>query len=94
MKLSTTNFFFSCLQSPVVFFIFRVKHLVSQTIFIKNVLFEGLIVVGMDTLSALEILVDMANAQGEAAHAHKLVLQEHGCTREGSLTGEAPDTYT
>jgi len=43
---------------------------------------------------ALEVLVDMANAQGEAAHAHKLVLQEHGCTREGSLTGEAPDTYT
>ena len=71
-----------------------VKHLVSQTIFIKNVLFEGLIVVGIDTLSALEILVDMANAQGEAAHAHKLVLQEHGCPRDGSLTGEAPDTYT
>lgn len=57
-------------------------------------MFEGLIVVGIDTLSALEILVDMANAQGEAAHAHKLVLKEHGCTREGSLIGEAPDTYT
>lgn len=43
------------------------------------------------TVTALEILVDIANAQGEAVHAHAKVMQKGGNGLEVSFIPEASE---